>query len=231
MLNSTMQSTKSGGPLAAAWAVGQWIGVEGYGALAVRARGAALEIARRAPGIPGVRLLVAPDSTLVTLTTDDSCDVFTIADEMLSRGGTSNPRWRMPGRRRACTSPSAATAESVDEFVAALAEATQAARAAGPVSVDSGLAAAAVALDPETLSDNDFDGLLALAGLADGDGALELPSGWRRSTPCSTWRRRGCVSTAPRLPRPPVATHGTMRDQEATDDGRDRQARCRPHRG
>ena len=47
MLNSTMQSTKSGGPLAAAWAVVRRIGVEGYAALAVRARGAALEIARR----------------------------------------------------------------------------------------------------------------------------------------------------------------------------------------
>ena len=97
MLNSTMQSTKSGGPLAAAWAVGQWIGVEGYGALAVRARGAALEIARRAPGIPGVRLLVAPDSTLVTLTTDDSCDVFTIADEMLSRGWYVQPQMAFRG--------------------------------------------------------------------------------------------------------------------------------------
>ena len=176
MLNSTMQSTKSGGPLAAAWAVGQWIGVEGYGALAVRARGAALEIARRAPGIPGVRLLVAPDSTLVTLTTDDSCDVFTIADEMLSRGWYVQPQMAYAGAPASLhLTLSAATAESVDEFLAALAEATQAARAAGPVSVDSGLAAAAVALDPETLSDNDFDGLLALAGLADGDGALELP--------------------------------------------------------
>lgn len=176
MLNSSMQSTKSGGPLAAAWAVGQWIGVEGYGALAVRARGAALEIARRAPGIPGVRLLVAPDSTLVTLTTDDSCDVFTIADEMLSRGWYVQPQMAYAGAPASLhLTLSAATAESVDEFLAALAEATQAARAAGPVSVDSGLAAAAVALDPETLSDNDFDGLLALAGLADGDGALDLP--------------------------------------------------------
>ena len=176
MLNSSMQSTKSGGPLAAAWAVGQWIGVEGYGALAVRARGAALEIARRAPGIPGVRLLVAPDSTLVTLTTDDSCDVFTIADEMLSRGWYVQPQMAYAGAPASLhLTLSAATAESVDEFLAALAEATQAARAAGPVSVDSGLSAAAVALDPETLSDNDLDGLLALAGLADGDGALDLP--------------------------------------------------------
>ena len=38
MINSTMQSTKSGGPLAAAWAVTRMIGDEGYLALARRVR-------------------------------------------------------------------------------------------------------------------------------------------------------------------------------------------------
>src|SRR5690606_37028357 len=38
MLNSTMQSTKSGGPLAAAWAVTTAIGDSGYAALARQAR-------------------------------------------------------------------------------------------------------------------------------------------------------------------------------------------------
>lgn len=176
MLNSTMQSTKSGGPLAAAWAVTRAIGADGYASLAVRARGAALEIARRAPGIPGLRLLASPDSTLVTLTTDDSCDVFTIADEMLSRGWYVQPQMAYAAAPASLhLTLSAATAESVDEFLAALTESTQAARADGPIVVDDGLAAAAVALDPETLSDSDFDALLALAGLAGGDGSLALP--------------------------------------------------------
>jgi len=63
----------------------------------------------------------------------------------------------------------------VPDFLAALGEAAAAARAAGPVGVDAGLAAAAGALDPAALSDRDFDGLLALAGLAGSDGALALP--------------------------------------------------------
>jgi hypothetical protein len=49
------------------------------------------------------------------------------------------------------------------------------ARQAGPIAVDPGLAEAATALDPDALSDSDFDGLLALAGLAGGDGSLALP--------------------------------------------------------
>ena len=45
MLNSTMQSTKSGGPLAAAWAVTRNIGTDGYARLAGEAREATLAVA------------------------------------------------------------------------------------------------------------------------------------------------------------------------------------------
>ena len=86
MLNSTMQSTRLGGPLAAAWAVTRRIGIEGYAGLARQAREATLAVATAADRIPGIGVLTAPDSTLVALVADGSCDVFTIADEMLERG-------------------------------------------------------------------------------------------------------------------------------------------------
>jgi glutamate/tyrosine decarboxylase-like PLP-dependent enzyme len=176
MLNSTMQSTKSGGPLAAAWAVTRAIGVEGYAELSRSARDATLAIARGADGIPGLRVVVEPDSTLLALATDGSCDVFTIADEMLARGWYVQPQMAYRGTPATVhLTLSAATAPSVPEFLSALAESVAAARASGPIAVDPGLAAAAAALDPATLSDSDFDGLLALAGLAGGDGALALP--------------------------------------------------------
>ena len=92
MLNSTMQSTRSGGPLAAAWAVTQRIGVEGYARLAHEARDATLAVADAVDGIPGLRVLTAPDSTLVALVADESCDVFTVADEMLERGWFVQPQ-------------------------------------------------------------------------------------------------------------------------------------------
>ena len=59
MLNSTMQSTRSGGPLAAAWAVTQRIGLEGYARLARQARDATLAVADAVDGIPGLRVLAA----------------------------------------------------------------------------------------------------------------------------------------------------------------------------
>ncbi|SDH65868.1 hypothetical protein SAMN05216377_1321, partial [Pseudonocardia oroxyli] len=68
----------------------------------------------------------------------------------------------------------AATASGVDDFVAALRESVAAAVAAGPVEVAPELRAAAAALDPATLDDAAFDGLLALAGLG-GEGGVAVP--------------------------------------------------------
>ena len=50
--------------------------------------------------------------------------------------------------------------------------------AAGPVAVDEGVVAFIGALDPATLTDDDFDGLLAASGLvgASADGSLALPT-------------------------------------------------------
>lgn len=176
MLNATMQSTRSGGPLAAAWAVTHHIGIEGYARLAREAREAILRIADAAPGIPGLRVVAAPDSTLVALATDGSCDVFTIADEMLGRGWYVQPQ--MSFRDIPPTlhlTLSAATAPSVPELLGSLADAVAAARAAGPVAVDPGLAALVASIDPATLDDAGFGRLLGAAGLAGADGSLALP--------------------------------------------------------
>ncbi|QIM22096.1 aspartate aminotransferase family protein [Phycicoccus sp. HDW14] len=177
MLNSTMQSTKSGGPLAAAWAVTRHIGRDGYARLAREARDATLELAAAASATDGLRVVIAPDSTLLALATDGSCDVFTIADEMLARGWFVQPQMafgHLPPTLHLTLS--AATAPSVPDFVTALREAVEAARAAGPVGVDPSLGGMLAALDPAGLDDAAFAGLLAAAGLAGDGGALELPT-------------------------------------------------------
>jgi sphinganine-1-phosphate aldolase len=176
MLNATMQSTRSGGPLAAAWAVAHHIGLDGYARLAQQAREATLRIAEAAAGIPGLRVVAPPDSTLVALATDGSCDVFTVADEMLARGWYVQPQ--MSFRDVPPTlhlTLSAATAPSVPQLLEALSDAVAAARAAGPVAVDAGLAAVVAGIDPGALDDEGFAGLLTAAGLAGADGSLALP--------------------------------------------------------
>jgi sphinganine-1-phosphate aldolase len=176
MLNSTMQSTRSGGPLAAAWAVTRRIGIQGYADLAHQAREATLTIAQEAAGIPGLGVLAPPDSTLVALVTDASCDVFTIADEMLERGWFVQPQLSFRDVPPSLhLTLSAATAPSVPELVGALRDSVAAARAAGPVGLDPGLAGLLSSIDPATLDEAGFSGLLAAAGLAGDDGSLALP--------------------------------------------------------
>ncbi|MBM6403016.1 aspartate aminotransferase family protein [Phycicoccus sp. CSK15P-2] len=176
MLNSTMQSTRSGGPLAAAWAVSRHLGTAGYARLAARARTATLEVTGAVRELEGLRVVAEPDSTLLALATDGSCDVFTIADEMLARGWYVQPQMAfgdVPPTLHLTFS--AATAASVPELVEALRDATAAARAAGPARVDPGLAGTLGGLDAATLDDAAFAGLLGAAGLAGEDGGLALP--------------------------------------------------------
>ncbi|NHA66538.1 pyridoxal phosphate-dependent decarboxylase family protein [Phycicoccus flavus] len=176
MLNSTLQSTKSGGPLAAAWAVVRHIGRDGYAHLARQARAATLDLAGAAAGIEGLAVVAAPDASLLALTTDASCDVYTVADEMLARGWYVQPQ--MAFRDLPPTlhlTLSAATAPSVPAFLDDLRAAVAAARAAGPVQVDPALAGMLGSLDAGHLDDATFGRLLAAAGLAGEDGALALP--------------------------------------------------------
>lgn len=178
MLNSTTQSTRSGGPLAAAWAVVRTIGLEGYDALTEQVLDGMDRLLAGLREVPALRVVAAPDSTLVALETDGSCDVFTIADEMKAAGWYVQPQLTHAGHPpNLHLTLSAATAAHVEEFLTALAAAVDVAVARGPVAVDPGVADFVRALDPSALSDDDFDGLLAAAGLhgPGGAGAPALP--------------------------------------------------------
>ena len=128
MLNPTMQSTKSGGPLAGAWAVVNTIGDAGLSRPdregARRGRPARR---RDLAGSTALRVVVRPDSTLVAFATDATCDVFTITDAMTRAGWYVQPQLSFEGREPTIhLSLSAATADHVDEFLEALAAAVAA---------------------------------------------------------------------------------------------------------
>jgi glutamate/tyrosine decarboxylase-like PLP-dependent enzyme len=178
MLNSTMQSTKSGGPLAGAWAVVESLGDTGYELLSREVFEAVDAIVAGTADIPGVDLLVHPQSTLIALVTDGSCDAFTVCDEMAARDWYVQPQMSYAGTPPTVhLSVSAATGAHVDELLSALRASVETARAAGPVVVDPDVVAFIEALDPQALTDADFDGLLAASGLvgAGDDGTLALP--------------------------------------------------------
>ncbi|GHF51023.1 glutamate/tyrosine decarboxylase-like PLP-dependent enzyme [Amycolatopsis bartoniae] len=170
MLNTTLQSTRSGGPLAAAWAVLRKIGDEGYLRLAEETLTAVTRIRDGVEGIDGLRVLGEPDSTLLALAAaTDEFDLFTVADEMRERGWYVQPQFAHESSPvNLHLTVTAANRGSEDEFLADLAASVAAARAAGPVRVDPDVAAFVAALDPDTLTAEQFAGLLTAAGLTGG---------------------------------------------------------------
>lgn len=176
MLNSTVQSTKSGGPLAAAWAVVRYFGADGYRRLTQEALAGTRAVVDGVATIEHLHVVAPPDSTLVAIGADDALDVFTLSDLMLDRGWFVQPQ--MSFKQFPATlhvSLSAATAASVPDFLAALSDSVEEAVTAGPIQVDPELREAASAIDLATLDDATFDALLQLAGLAGDDAAVAAP--------------------------------------------------------
>lgn len=91
IVNTTVQSAKSVGPMAAAWAVLHHFGDEGYLAIARAVLDATRRIADGIERIPGLRLLGRPDMNLVAFTSDDA-SVFDVADEMRACGWYVQPQ-------------------------------------------------------------------------------------------------------------------------------------------
>jgi sphinganine-1-phosphate aldolase len=86
--SSGILGTKSGGPIASAWAVMHHLGVNGYEDATRRARESALTIARHIDNHPDLQLRAFPDSTLLAFGTTDPNrhDVFALADALIARG-------------------------------------------------------------------------------------------------------------------------------------------------
>jgi sphinganine-1-phosphate aldolase len=92
IVNPTVQSTKSAGPVAAAWAVLHFIGDDGYLEIARQVLDATRRIAAGIRDVPGLRVLGEPDMSLVAFTTSDQTSVFHVVDEMKARGWYVQPQ-------------------------------------------------------------------------------------------------------------------------------------------
>jgi len=128
IINATVQSSKSAGPVAGAWAALHFLGEDGYLKLASDMLDATRAMVDGIKRIPGLRLLGAPESNLVCFTSDD-VDVFHISDEMRVRGWFVQPQLAFgnsPSNLHLSLSPKAKAA--APKFLADLADAVVAAR-------------------------------------------------------------------------------------------------------
>lgn len=86
--SSGMLGTKSGGPIAAAWAVMHYLGDDGYLRLTRSARIATEKLAQHISTHPHLSLLAQPDALLLSFVANEPqrLNIYAVADEMWKRG-------------------------------------------------------------------------------------------------------------------------------------------------
>jgi glutamate/tyrosine decarboxylase-like PLP-dependent enzyme len=167
MINPTVQSTKSAGPMAAAWAVLNFFGDEGYLELARKVLEATRYLAREIARIPGLRLLAEPEMNLIAFTSDE-VNVFQVVDEMKARGWYVQPQLGFGGSKENIhLSVNPANVKWVDAFLADLRESVDAARHAQLEDLSS-VRDMLAALDWKQLSPEMLRNMLAAAGAGSG---------------------------------------------------------------
>ena len=176
IVNTTVQSTKSAGPLAAAWATFRHLGRDGYRELHGRQL-AATEVLRGAvAAADGIHVLGEPAASLLAFAADTDAagrpilDVGAVGDVLRARG------WHLQAQLGYGASPpslhltvDAAAADTAAALAADLVTAVAEVRAAAPAGPPADLVELLGGLTAEQLTPETFGVLLAAAGLADPD--------------------------------------------------------------
>jgi len=176
IINATVQSSRSAGPLGGAWATLQALGREGYLELGRATWQATRRLRDGLAGIPGLRVLGEPESSLVAFTGED-VDVFVLADEARSRGWFLQPQLSYAGiPANLHVTVTGVTLAGVDAMLKVIAESARSARGRGPVALPDGLVELVAGLDLEAIDDATFAELSASVGvdLRPGSGQPEM---------------------------------------------------------
>ena len=165
VINPTVQSTKSVGPMAAAWAVLHFIGDAGYLEIARQVLDATRRIAEGVESIAGLRLLGRPEMNLVAFTSD-VVNVFHVVDEMNARGWFVQPQLGFGGSKENIhLSINPASVRWVDALLDDLRTCVDLARRMPADEGSAAMQASLAQLDLATISPEALAGLLASAGV------------------------------------------------------------------
>lgn len=90
--NATVQSSRGGASVAAAWAVLRYIGADRYRKLQTEVRGCVIDLCKGIDAIDGLHVLGEPDGSLLAFSSD-SLDVFSLVDTMRERNWYIQPQF------------------------------------------------------------------------------------------------------------------------------------------
>jgi len=174
VVNPTMQSTKSGGPIAAAWAVMNYVGDDRYLELARITLEGTRRIVDGINAIDGLAVMGDPAMNLVAFqSTDPALSIYRVIDLMKKKDWYIQPQLGFCGSiANAHLSINPDRVRWADEMLADLEECVATARAAGWEGPPAGIAQALAGVDPATIDAETFQSVLAMAGMNNG---VELP--------------------------------------------------------
>lgn len=169
LINPTILSTKSGGPMAAAWAVLNFLGDEGYMRFASRIYEGTKKIVAGIKAIPGLRLCAEPDTNLIAFTSDEF-PVFHVIDEMRKKDWLLQAQLGYMGAKdNVHLSIGQSNLEQVDEFLRDLRAAVAAARAISKSNVVQMVRDEVKKLTPKDYTPQTLMHLMDVAGLSNGN--------------------------------------------------------------
>jgi len=172
VINPTVQSTKSAGPIAGAWAALHFLGDDGYLEIARKVRDATRRIVEAVDAMADFRVLGRPDMNLLAFASD-GVGVFHVVDEMKERGWYVQPQLAFgssPENIHLSVNPE--SVRWVEPMLADLEASAEAARTLPSGELAPKIREAFGHLQPEDLDEEVFGGMLRMAGI---DGAGELP--------------------------------------------------------
>ncbi len=163
VVNPTFLSSRSGGPVAASWAVLHYIGREGYLDFARGMLDGTQRVVAGIEAIEGLRVVGTPQTNLVCVASD-SKPIFRIADAMNDRGWYVQPQLGFHGSpANIHLSVNPACLPWIDDLLSDLAEVTAAVQAPDTPGPDLGAMLAGV--DPKGIDEETFAGILGMAGI------------------------------------------------------------------
>jgi sphinganine-1-phosphate aldolase len=170
LINPTVLSTKSGGPMAGAWAILNFLGEQGYMRIIKEVQDATKKLIGGINAIDGLQVLGEPAMCMFSFKSD-IINVYQLADQMSKRGWYIQGQFSTPlTPRNLHISVNHGTVHNVDVLLADLRECMEIVKTMTPIDTDAIRAMVAAALqspDPEA----GFGQLAASAGLT----GTELP--------------------------------------------------------
>ncbi|MBI9086630.1 MAG: aspartate aminotransferase family protein [Desulfobacterales bacterium] len=168
IVNTAVQSSKSGGPMAGAWATLHFIGDDGYLEIARNTWEATRQLVAGVEQIDGLRLMTRPDFCMFSFTSDEF-SIFKLVDEMNGRGWYIQAQFAFAGSmENAHMSVGANNVGRISAFLKDLKESVAAVRDQPAGDLAAVVQAELAKMDLDNLGDKEIEEMMALVGMESG---------------------------------------------------------------